>query len=245
MAASPLSTSTSTDDPPCNSPPPGDADDTGAVELSDPRFPRAWYADCHELNDNVPWQPNGIPFVPGRTYTPAEQDRVVQSERSIFNATEKWVTEFGVRKKELTIIHPDNPLASSRLPSADVVASELSAPPVATSQRSAESSLRNSFGNNLFGSGYHGTTWLTYARTAIDATMRIQSNANITATVLQVSRNIVNFWVSSEVRCGLGSPPTPPAPPGSSSAGRVSATTTSWVRAWAPVRGLVASVNPE
>src|SRR5512132_276951 len=161
-----MSTSSSQDDPPCwTPPPPADVVDQGWTDPSDPHFPVKRYPDCHELNDNVPWQPvQNVPFVPGRTYTQAEQDQVTQSERRIFNATEKWVTEFGVRKKELDITHPDHRQASLPQPVSEFATSELSAPPEATSQGPMVHRLGNSFGNQLFGSTYSGSTEHTYRR---------------------------------------------------------------------------------
>jgi hypothetical protein len=214
MAPAPasMSTSESQTNPPCvqTQPTAPDVTNTNVTEASDPHF-RApvLILGCPTQDNNTPWQPvAGIPFDSRRTYTEDEQNRVIQSETTIFHAAQRLVTESDGQKRQLDIAHADHRNASQPQPRSEFAAGAQTAPPEPASQGSASSSLSNSFGNSTFGSRYNGSAQYTYVRRANDATLRIVSDARIGTTIFTIARDVVRYLMNAECICDLPSIPT-------------------------------------
>lgn len=200
----------SRDDPSCISPsPPPDGPISGGIEQSDPHFPSTSYPFCVQVDDHIPWQPNGVPFSQTRNYTQQEQLIVTESEKRIFNAEEHWVTQRGAQTKELKIVHPDHRDAASPPPGSESFIDEASAPS-AVPTSSASSGLSNRFGNRLFGAGYDGTTRHNLQRSGNNATSTIVSDARVFAEVFHWGLDVVRFLVTADCVCDLRNISAPP-----------------------------------
>ncbi|WP_224240219.1 hypothetical protein [Hyalangium gracile] len=141
-----------------------DFQDTTPYVVDSVKYPYTIYPSNTQLNNKIPWETQVLPFVENGTYTPPEQDAVVNSEAQLLGAPVMFDINDGLRNvNQLQAIIPEATTPTVPPPS--------ETPPTQTSAGSliGKSSLPRSvyyqrtekFGNSLFGAGYNINTSVT------------------------------------------------------------------------------------
>ncbi|QSQ17931.1 hypothetical protein [Myxococcus landrumensis] len=145
-----------------------DYQDTTPYVVDSAKYPYTLYPSNTQLDDKTPWETQVLPFNPSSTYTPPEQDAVVQGESQMLNAPVYLDMNDGMRhlqygQKTIPEATTQNvPPPTETVPTQDPsglrsagLGAALTGPITKSYQRT------ELFGNNIFGAGYNVSAAIT------------------------------------------------------------------------------------
>jgi len=202
---------------------------SGVIESEDPNYPPRVLMGFVELphwtpiticqctgNDAIPWRTNIERFDPVRPYSPAQQDAIVQAERTMLNASETFVqrgtagSSGQIKELGATI----NPSALASTPNPAPVAADTLQPSTEPKEGTAVAPLstvhsrRNadSRGNRRFGSSFSSDYSLEFDRSR---NIRMRRSSRFNTEVFGSARAVATFELNADANCSISPPPNP------------------------------------
>lgn len=177
-----------------------DYQDTTPYVVDPAKYPYTLYPSNTQLDNKTPWETPVLPFNPSSTYTPPEQDAVVQGESELLNAPVYIDINDGMRQLQYdqkTILEAttqDVPPPTETVPTQDLsglrsaqLGAALTGPVTKSYQRT------ELFGNTLFGAGYNVNAAIT-ATPATSTTAKKQealAEGRVYGTVFSIQKELV------------------------------------------------------
>jgi hypothetical protein len=173
--------------------------DNTPYEVDSTKYPYVIYPSSYEMNNDYPWETQLVPFDPNRSYTPAEQDTIVNDE-ALLTGGELYY-DFSDGTLDLDIAQATIPEATEESPSMTEFGASggletKSIGKMSCSPLQKTYSRTESFGNSLFGAGYSISSSLTETPPTPTAARKLDAvqDGRVTATVFSHQQQIVRGY---------------------------------------------------